>query len=27
LIDWLRQLWKLHDVFAADPAVAAMFAG
>jgi len=27
LIDWLRQLWKLRDVFVADPAVAAIFAG
>ena len=24
LIDWLRELWKLHEVFAADPAVAAL---
>jgi len=23
-IDWLRDLWKLHDVFATDPAVAAL---
>jgi hypothetical protein len=24
LIDWLCELWKLHDVFGADPAVAAL---
>jgi hypothetical protein len=26
MIDWLRELWKLHEVFAADPVTAKMLA-
>ena len=26
IIDWLRELWKLREVFAADPATAKLLA-